>query len=447
MDPHDEGSRRSRGIPKGVFQWAGRKVNEWLESDSDQSSSSRPSHHQTAHQPAECHGQIPISPAESDRLRLLFKATPLPCPDPNASTETNTTSHAVLAPVNSTSCTPYPPAVNIVCVDFLGDVHSATTYVKRDLGFQGQLGSYILLSYGDTMYSDANYSDTWRGMTSDSLALATHNPLVVVDPVLNEQGYPPQFCPLISDYGEDPADCALGITNVVQTSGSGSGANESYEGVMFFLLNHRPNGTNNLVGAGVASVSLDTSSYPPVPQVRRLAKYWWDANLEPWYGDICALRHQGYVYAYGHGGQTSQNPWVYVARARVDETTVLEAYEYWNGDGWQSERLMTAQLGEKESVFWQINQGQVVWSAWLGCFVFVYCDNWMNNKVLMKTAQKPEGPWSETPVELYQATQVTEDGAIYAAVPHDYFDKTGRTLVVTFTNHPNRVQAVMVTFG
>jgi len=181
--------------------------------------------------------------------------------------------------------------------------------------------------------------------------------------------------------------------------------------------------------------------------VRRLAKYWWDANLEPWYGDICALRHQGYVYAYGHGGQASQNPWVYVARARLDEATVLGAYEYWNGDGWQSERLMTAQLSEKESVFWQINQGQVVWSAWLGCFVFVYCDNWMNNKVLMKTAQKPEGPWSETPVELYQATPVTEGGAIYAAVPHDYFDKTGRTLVVTFTNHPNRVQAVMVRFG
>jgi hypothetical protein len=73
MDPHDEGSRRSRGIPKGVFQWAGRKVNEWLESDSDQSSSSIPSHHQTAHQPGEWHGQIPISPAESDHLRLLFK--------------------------------------------------------------------------------------------------------------------------------------------------------------------------------------------------------------------------------------------------------------------------------------------------------------------------------------------------------------------------------------
>ena len=73
MDPHDDGSRRSRGVPNRMFHWAGRKVNKWLEFDSDQSSSSRPSHHQPAHQPAEWHGQIPISPAESDHLRLLFR--------------------------------------------------------------------------------------------------------------------------------------------------------------------------------------------------------------------------------------------------------------------------------------------------------------------------------------------------------------------------------------
>jgi hypothetical protein len=102
-------------------------------------------------------------------------------------------------------------------VDFLGDVHSATAHVKRDLGFAGQVGNYVLLSYGDTMYSDRNYSDKWRGMTSDSVALATHDPLVVVDPDLNDDGYPKQFCPIIEHFGEDPSTCALGITNAVET--------------------------------------------------------------------------------------------------------------------------------------------------------------------------------------------------------------------------------------
>jgi len=110
-----------------------------------------------------------------------------------------------------------PARVTVSCVEELGDVHSESTYVKRDLGFQGQIGQYVLLTYGDTLYGDADYTDTWRGMTSDSVALATHNPLIVVDPDLNANGYPKQFCPVIEHYGEDMSTCALGITNVVET--------------------------------------------------------------------------------------------------------------------------------------------------------------------------------------------------------------------------------------
>lgn len=257
----------------------------------------------------------------------------------------------------------YPPNISVTCVEFIGNVHSSSTYVKRDLGFQGRLGPHILLSYGDTMYSDASYSDTWRGMTSDSIAFATHNPLVVVDPILNDDGYPPQFCPLMDDLDEDPAECALGITNVVEI-----GPNQ---GLIYFLLNHRPNGTNNLMGAGVATVHMKTHTYPPRPSIKRLGQYWWDATNEPWYGDVCALRWRRHVYAYGHGG--SDNPWVYLTRVQHDDATHLECYEYWNGTDWQKDRLTTATLSEVESVFWQINQGQVVWSRYFGCLIFIYC--------------------------------------------------------------------------
>ncbi|EXJ55494.1 hypothetical protein A1O7_08421 [Cladophialophora yegresii CBS 114405] len=355
-------------------------------------------------------------------LTILLQASPLAVT--NLTVVTNATSP-------TTVCKQYPPLVDIVCADLLGDVHSATTYVKRDLGFQGQIGPYVLLSYGDTLYSDASYSDTWRGMTSDSVALATQDPLVVVDPFLNTDGYPPQFCPLISSFGEDPSECAMGITNVVETTAPN-------EGIIFFLLNHRPNGTNNLMGAGVASIILDTSSYPPVPQISRLPpQYWWDATCEPWYGDVCALRWKDHIYAYGHGMEG--NPWVYLTRVRADEATNVNCYEYWNGEAWQSGRLDGTAIGEKESVFWQINQGQVIWSNYFGY-------NWMNSKVLLKTAQRPEGPWSD-PITLYQATPLTDGSSIYAAVPHPYFDESGKSLVVTFTNHPNTIQAVRIVFA
>ena len=78
--------------------------------------------------------------------------------------------------------------------------------------------------------------------------------------------------------------------------------------------------------------------------------------------------------------------------------------------------------------------------------MFCAIDNWMNSRVLAQTAPAPEGPWSDT-VTLYQATPLTEAASIYAAVPHPYYDRSGRTLVVTFTNHPNVIQAVRITFG
>ena len=107
--------------------------------------------------------------------------------------------------------------LSVSSAEELGDVHSETTFVKRDLGFQGQIGNNVILTYGDTLYSDPAYSDTWRGMTSDSMALATHDPLRVIDVDLNSDGYPQQFCPIMENYNESSSTCGLGITNVVET--------------------------------------------------------------------------------------------------------------------------------------------------------------------------------------------------------------------------------------
>jgi hypothetical protein len=104
--------------------------------------------------------------------------------------------------------------------------------------------------------------------------------------------------------------------------------------------------------------------------VNRLSQYWWDGDTEPWYGDVGAIRTNGYIYAYGHA---KGNDWVYLTRVNDKKATDLSAYEYWNGEGWQKERLHSKDLSEKESVFWKINQGQVIWSNYHKCYLFVYC--------------------------------------------------------------------------
>lgn len=153
-----------------------------------------------------------------------------------------------------------------------------------------------------------------------------------------------------------------------------------FQGIIFFLLNHRPDGQDHLLGAGIAEISLDTSGAVPVVNANRLCKYWWDGETEPWYGDVCALQAGEYVYAYGH---VKDNPWVYLTRARLDQATELGSYEYWNGIDWQSEPLKREELGEKQSVFWQVNQGQIYFSKYHNCFIFIHCDNFWSCQVLV----------------------------------------------------------------
>ncbi|KAK9489865.1 hypothetical protein V1508DRAFT_426647 [Lipomyces doorenjongii] len=315
--------------------------------------------------------------------------------------------------------------ITVHSATFLGDIHSTTTHCLRDNGFNGQIGGVTLLTYGDTMFRDSSYSNTFRGMTSDSVAQATSNPLHVTDVLLDGGGWPQQFCPLNPAWNEDKSVHAMGITNVVETS--------PRKGILFFLKNHRPGGVDNLVGAGVATVTMRGNT----PSCTRLAEYWWDGKTEPHYGDVGCVKFGNHIYAYGHGNASKE--FVYVCRVLISSATNLSAYEYWNGSRWQKERLYN--VSGKEGIFWQIQSGQVIWNPYYDCLMFVHSNNFMDNQILAMTASSPTGPWS-SPVTLHKVPS----GAVYSATPHPNYDWTGKTLVCSYTKHPNILQAVKITF-
>lgn len=376
-----------------------------------------------------------------DRLTAKFSKhlnKPQPSSDGNKSTqpppnlfEVNEIPQSKLVALSSTAA---PREVKIAKVEELGNVSSTSTFVKRDLGFQGKVGKYIVLTYGDTLYSDAQGSDQWRGMTCNSGAIACTDPTQVYDSILDDNNYPKWLLKPTEDFGEDAATYALGLTNVIETSPG--------KGLVYFLLNHRPGGVQKILGAGVAEVTIDTTAGYPVPKATRLCKFWWDGETEPWYGDMCALRAGDYIYAYGHA---KDNPWVFLTRAKIEHATELDAYEYWNGETWQSERLKRDQMGDKEKIFWQVHQGQIFWSDYHQRYLFIYCDNFWSCQVLIKTALAPEGPWSDA-LTVHKPKPVQEGGNIYAPIPHPYFDTTSKTLIITYTNHPNTIQAIKVEF-
>jgi hypothetical protein len=107
-----------------------------------------------------------------------------------------------------------PRKVEVAHVEYLGVVKSSTTRVERDLGFQGRLGDHILVTYGDTMFRDEKWSDNFIGMTCNSVAIATPNPISVFDPLLDDRGFPKHLLEPSKEYEE--THHSLGITNVVE---------------------------------------------------------------------------------------------------------------------------------------------------------------------------------------------------------------------------------------
>lgn len=63
--------------------------------------------------------------------------------------------------------------------------------------------------------------------------------------------------------------------------------------------------------------------------------------------------------------------------------------------------------------------------------------------VAIKTAPKPEGPWSEGR-ELFTATPI-DGGLVYAGVAYPYLDESGKTLTIAYTNN-NHIQVIKATF-
>ena len=114
--------------------------------------------------------------------------------------------------------------IKIDSVTELGDVKSTTSLVKRDLGFQGRLLNHSIITYGDTMFTNTEGDDKFRGMTCNSVAISTTDPTRVLDPVVDDECRSACFLmPSIEEYGEDPSTHALGITNVVETSAGKGG--------------------------------------------------------------------------------------------------------------------------------------------------------------------------------------------------------------------------------
>ncbi|MGV0835266.1 DUF4185 domain-containing protein [Mycolicibacterium thermoresistibile] len=132
------------------------------------------------------------------------------------------------------------------------------------------------------------------------------------------------------------------------------------------------------------------------------------------------LRHNGYVYAYGTGAGRGGMPFL----SRVPEHSVanVSAYEYYTPFGW----LRGFPFLAIQVVWAPSSELSVAYNDHLQKFVMLYTNT--ASSVVMRTADKPEGPWSAAET-LVTSSQVP--GGIYAPYIHPW--SSGRDLYFTLS--------------
>lgn len=132
------------------------------------------------------------------------------------------------------------------------------------------------------------------------------------------------------------------------------------------------------------------------------------------------LKDDGYVYRYGT--PAGRNNLGYISRVKEADIANIDAYEYWDGKVWKlNDPKASAPIIEG------VAELSVQWNEHLGRYIMLTTDP--TNSVVMRTAEKPEGPWSPPRVLIDTAALPSA----YAPMIFPY--QTGSDLYFLLTVH------------
>lgn len=185
----------------------------------------------------------------------------------------------------------------------------------------------------------------------------------------------------------------------------------------------------------------------------------WDGQTEPTYGSTAAYSGPDpdtgatYIYAVGAGNNTYNYLWL--TRVAQANAFNISAYEYWNGTGWQSQRLInpTAQQAIKEvaangttSVMTDYSQGSINWSPYYKAWIFfdVRSHDFAISDLRVRTSTRPEGPWGPLTLVTQTGQQIPSTASdqngnltianlVYAFSQQPWYDNSGKSTLATFT--------------
>jgi len=294
--------------------------------------------------------------------------------------------------------------------------------VGRDGGQSGTLGGKVLWTFGDTFLTARNPIDNSNVLSATSGWSSVADPLTLTEPV-DANGFPAQLIPYTpSELAANQADpfngWALWPGIMVDSGGS--------EGVVVFQRIKRTDGSGYASqGVGTARITVDATVASRTPG---------DLFAPPERLFMPQFVHDSIVYAWACESVGFLNTGCRLARAPVASADLRGAYEFYDGSEWQpnaaAAQVVIDHVGGAPSVSWNPH---------LGRFLAVG-EQILSSTVLLRTADRIEGPWSE-PVTIEAGTTgilaPTSEGATnYITLEHPELRALDGTSIVISYSRP-----------
>src|SRR5262249_3668638 len=113
-----------------------------------------------------------------------------------------------------------------------------------------------------------------------------------------------------------------------------------------------------------------------------------------------------WLYVYGTDEAikpTSRARYLIVARVALPPMTDFAAWRFYDGRGWATDFRASHRL-----VYGMASEGSVSYLSKLKQYVLVYTDGGMSDRILVRTAPEPTGPWSASAV-IYRCPEAGRD--------------------------------------
>jgi hypothetical protein len=312
----------------------------------------------------------------------------------------------------SSACTVTSDEPVVVSYEDLGPLTRPASVRAVAGGQTALVGSRVLWSFSEAfLAAPASNGDTWRstmaGLSapSDPLSLAYD---------LDPAGAPVELLPL--DASERAFNAAHAPDESLVVWPMGMVTVRDGSGLVYYAKIDAKPGYLNLasVSAGVAVVAPGQSVALRDPSPLFVAP-------EPQFGPGANVVGDE-VYVYGCTGGFAPKDGCKVARAPLDRARDRTAYEVWDGATW------THVLTQAVVVFdWVPGGASVAWHPHLGKFLATYTEPF-GDRVMMRSAPRPEGPWTSATPMFPTIGNPVHSGAEQAVLAKD----CGRDTVVTY---------------